>query len=134
MEELSGISPQNQRYWIKIYDNIKAKYKQNKINFEEKGAKSSYFQYENEILNFIIENRKYNIQVTTSMVISKIISLYKEFSTKSKHAQLISVYRFLKRHKLSIRKSSHLGQPLCDDSKNQYYSFLYETVHKRKIH
>ena len=74
MEELSGIS-QNQRYWIKIYDNMKAQYKQNKINCEGQGAKSSYYKFENEILNFINENRKYNIPVTTYMVISKIMNL-----------------------------------------------------------
>ena len=134
MEEISGISPQNQRYWIKTYDNMKAQFKQNKINCKGQGAKSAFFKYENEIINFIDENRKYNIAVTTFMVISKIISLYKDFNLKSKHAQLLSVYKFLKRHNLSIRKSSHLGQPLWDDAKNQYYSFLYETVQKRKLY
>ena len=54
------------------------------------------------------ENRKYNIAVTTFMVISKIISLYKDFNLKSKHAQLLSVYKFLKRLNLSIRKNHHI--------------------------
>ena len=86
------------------------------------------------MINFIYENRKHNIAVITSMVLSKIISLYNEFSSKSNHAQLLIVYWLLKRNNLSVRKSTHLGQPLCDDAKNQYYSLFYETVHKRKIH
>lgn len=102
MEEMRGISPQNQRYWIKIYNDIEAQFKQNKINFKGQWAKSAFFKYENEIINFIYENRKYNITLTTFMVINKIISLYKDFNLKSKHAQLLSVFKFLKRQYFSL--------------------------------
>ena len=44
----------------------------------------------------------------------------------------MSVYRLLKRHNLSLRKPSYIGQKLPINAKNEYYDFLYETVKIRK--
>ena len=105
----------------------------NRINCKGQGHKSSFEMYEKEILSFIINTRKLNLPVTTKLVIAKITSLYKEFSEKSRNAKLMSIYRFLKRNNLSLRKSSHIGQPLNKNAKDEYYNFLYEVVKKRKI-
>ena len=45
-----------------------------------------------------------------------------------------SVYLLLERYNLSIRHASHIGQKLSLNAKNDYYSFLYETVKYRKIY
>ena len=42
------------------------------------------------------------------------------------------MYRLLKRHNLSLRKPSYIGQKLPINAKNEYYDFLYETVKIRK--
>ena len=105
----------------------------NRINYKRQGHKSSFEMYEKEILSFIINTRKLNFPVTTKLVIAKITSLYKEFSEKSRNAKLMSIYRFLKRNNFTLRKSSHIGQPLNKNEKNEYYNFLYEVVRKRKI-
>lgn len=68
--------------------------------------------------------------ISTSILIAKISSINEDFSKKNKKAQLKSVYLFLKRYNLSIRQ----GQKLSLNTKNDYYSFLYETVKYRKIY
>ena len=103
-----------------------------RINCIGQGVKSEYIEYEKEIIDFIINNRKLNLPATTSLVIAKICSLYNDFNKKNKNAQLMSVYRLLKRHNLSLRKASHIGYKMPINAKNEYYDFLYETVKIRK--
>ena len=91
---------------------MKAQYKLNRINCSGQGVKARFFEYEEEIVNYIFDKRKSNIPVTKSMVIGKIGSLYDEFNRKTRFAQLLSVYRLLKRNNLSLKRTSHLGQTL----------------------
>lgn len=81
----------------------------NRINCKGQGHKSSFEKYEKEILSFIINTWKLNLPVTTNLVIAKITNLYKEFSEKSRNAKLMSIYRFLKRNNLTLRRASHIG-------------------------
>ena len=84
LEEISGISPQCQRYWEKNLENMKAETNLKRVNFHGQGVKSNFYENEKEIIQFIIDNRKLNLPISTSILIAKISSINEDFSKKIK--------------------------------------------------
>lgn len=86
---------------------------------------------ENDICNFIKENREKKAKGTKSIICygSKINQKFEEKSLKTK---LVWCYRFIKRNRFSIRRVSHIGQSIPEDMDNLKDSFVKEVILKRK--
>ena len=68
--------------------------------------------------------RKLGIAINTANIIIKAIELFPDFKNKNYHSLLNWCYRFLKRNNYSIRQSTHVGQELKNNSKNEFIKFL----------
>ena len=88
----------------------------------------------NKISEYIDENRKKGIPVTTENIFQRILNLYKGSNFNiTKHAVYQRIYRFIKRSNYSIRRGSHIGQILPDNAFDLIIDFLNEIYKKRKI-
>ena len=68
--------------------------------------------------------RKLGIEINTGNIIIKAINLYPDFRRKNYNALLAWCHRFLKRNNNSIRQTTHLGQELKNNSKEDFINFL----------
>jgi len=89
--------------------------------------------YENdaEILNFVDKLREQKKAVTTNMIMAKMLQLKPELKELKKKTLQKRVYRFLDRNNYSIRKASHVGQPLPLKALDLFYEFFRDIVRKR---
>ena len=61
------------------------------------------------------------------------LSLEPKLKEKSRWALLKMCYRIFKKNGLSIRKATHLGQPLPKNSIDYFYDFFNAIIKKRKL-
>ena len=66
------------------------------------------------------------------MLLTKLYSLSPQLKDKSFNANKKLLYRILKKNNITLRKATHLGQPLPDNSFDKVYNFIYEVINKRK--
>ena len=135
--EKYGIDRKSIREWIA--------HKQDLINQDNKnkkfglaknaGHKSVSYSFEENILNWILYNRKLGVAITAKAIIAYTTKIIPEFKEKN----LISLnnwfYRFMKRHNLVIRYASHLGQKYprgTIDNIYNIYNFFHEVISKRR--
>ena len=64
------------------------------------------------MVQWILQNRKLDLPVTTSVVISYLLKLEPKFKEKTNNALKIWCCRFLKKNDFVLRRASHIGQPL----------------------
>lgn len=105
------------------------KYRCNRKNGEKKNFSD---QQEDEIKNWIIENRTKHIPVSTKNLISFAGSLNEKFKNKQNKTKLKWAYRFLKHYDFSIRRVSHLGQSLPRDNNVVKSKFISDIIKARK--
>ena len=68
--------------------------------------------------------RKLGISINTANIIIKAIEIYPSFKEKKYKTLLSWCYRFLKRNNYSIRRTTHLGQELKANAKEEFVKFL----------
>lgn len=66
------------------------------------------------------------------MIIAKMIQLNPELKHKLKKTMQKRVYRFLERNNYSIRKATHIGQPLPSKAMDLFYEFFRDIIRKRQ--
>ena len=86
---------------------------------------------ENEILIWINTCRRNGVAVSCNQIIAYGIKLNGKDFKLTYNAYRCWVKRFLKRHNLSIRKASYLGQKMDKDIQNLTYKFLLNCIKTR---
>ena len=75
--------------------------------------------------------------MNSKLLLKKLYSISPELKNKNFNAnkKLLYkklLYRILKKYHITLRKATHLGQPLPDNSFDKVYNFIYEVINKRK--
>lgn len=70
--------------------------------------------------------------MNSSLLLKKLYSISPELKNKNFNANKKLLYRILKKYNITLRKATHLGQPLPDNSFDKVYNFIYEVINKRK--
>ena len=127
------VSERSIRYWRSnksIYENISNKTYKITIH---KGKQPIEDIDWDKISEYIDENRKKGIPVTTENIFQRILNLYSGINFNiTKHALYQRIYRFIKRSNYSIRRGSHIGQMLPDNTFDLITGFLNEIYKKEK--
>ena len=76
--------------------------------------------------------RKENLVVNSYILIEKMYTLNKELKKVSYNAVHQLLYRILKKHNITLRKATHIGQPLPPHSFEGVYNFIYRIIKERK--
>ena len=87
---------------------------------------------ENDIYNFIKENREKKKAIGAKSVICYAGKINPKFEEKSLKTKLMWCYRFIKRNGFSICRISHIGQSIPEDMNTLKDSFVKEVIVKRK--
>ena len=87
---------------------------------------------ENDICNFIKENREKKKATGTKSVICNAGKINPKFEEKSLKTKLMWCYQFIKRNGFSIRRVSHIGQSIPEYMNTLKDSFVKEVILKRK--
>lgn len=119
--------------WFKNIDKYKLSIKTNKKRMPGGGRKSILKDIEKEILYYILDVRRSGYSITTKAIIAYIYSLSDEYSKYSYDRLRFMVRGLLEKYNLSIRKASHIGQPLPNDVDDLIYTFLFQVTRQRKI-
>lgn len=129
-----GIDRKTIRDWIKLEDTLKKQNDIHKFRIAGGGAKNDLCEEkEIELVQWILQNRKLDLPITTSVVISYLLKLEPKFKEKTNNALKIWCFRFLKKNNFVLRRASHIGQPLPSDYMNKITIFLKDIIDKRKI-
>ena len=67
-------------------------------------------EYEEEIYNWIIFNRKLKLPITIYAIDKKFRDLNSDFETDKINTRITRIYIFMRRYNLSIRKPTHVGR------------------------
>ena len=124
------------RDWINKEEDLKnVKNNKNKYRCEKKsGIKRNFSdEEENLISEWISKNRAKKIPVSTKSLINYAGSLNQKFSDKPINIKLRWAYRFLKRNGFSIRRVSHIGQPIPKGKENIKNKFIQDLILKRNL-
>lgn len=119
--------------WDKLYDKLKVQKRQDRKRIEGGGRKSIIQNFETEIIHWIIDCRKLGICITTRSIIAFLYDTHPEVKEMNYHNLYKIILRFLKRNNLSIRKASHIGQPLPNIALECFYSFFHEVIKERRV-
>ena len=118
--------------WEKQYDKLKATKRQDGKRLPGGGRKSVIMDYEKKIILWIVNCRKNGMGISIKSIMTYLYSLNKEFREMSFPKLYHIIYRLIKRHNLSIRKVSHVGKTLPDNSIYSFYQFFCLVCKKRK--
>ncbi len=130
LSRLTGVKPNTICDWKNSYQDLcqQTNLKGQRIR---KAAKGPVSEFEHEILNFIDKLREEKKPVNTNMIVAKMINLNPELKQTKKQTLQHRVYRFLKKNHYSIRKASHIGQPLPSRALDLFIDFFREINRKR---
>ena len=110
IEKKYGIDRSSIRNWQKQEDKLKSQTNFKKFRIEGAGAKSELpKEKKDELISWILQNRKLNLSITTSILIKYLLKIYPAFSNKKEHTLKVWCYTFLKNNDFVIRKASHIG-------------------------
>lgn len=98
------------------------------------GGAKSQLSKENEIdiVNWIIQTRKLELPVTSTLVMKYILKITPELQDKTNKALICLTYRLLQKYNFVLRRASHIGQRLPLDYENKITVFLKDIINKRK--
>ena len=134
IEKKFGIDRKTIRGWeAKKEEIMNEDNKKNKKAFRLKGGGRHPItkDIENEILIWINTCRRNGVAVSCNQIIAYGIKLNGKDFKLTYNAYRWWVKRFFKRHNLSIRKASHLGQKMGNDIQNLSYKFLLNCIKAR---
>ena len=115
--EEAGIDRASIRDSIKQKDELMKKdYKLNSFRMQGAGKKPITKELEEELIKFILECRHQRIALISHKIITKAQSLNNSLDGKSYKDLMQWCYKFLKRAGFSIRKPTHIGQDLKENS------------------
>ena len=130
LQRLTGVNAKTMSEWKSNYNEI-CEQSNLKLCRVKKPVETPVSLFDHEVLKFIDRLREDKKAVTTNMIIAKMIQLKPELKMKVKKTLQKRVYNFLKRNNYSIRKASHIGQPLPSRSLELFLDFFREINRKR---
>ena len=131
--EIAGVDRSSLRDWIKQKDELlKKDHKQNSFRLQGAGKKPMTIEIEEQLIKFILECRHQQIALNSHEIITKAQSLTDALEGKSYKSLMNWCYKFLKRAGFSIRKPTHIGQPLKEDSNALFDRFIFNIITFRK--
>ena len=89
-------------------------------------------EIEEQLIKFILECRHQQIALNSHEIITKAQSLTDVLEGKSYKSLMQWCYKFLNRAGFSIRKPTHIGQPLKEDSYALFDRFIFNIITFRK--
>lgn len=98
----------------------------------KKPTVNSTSETDQAILKYVDLLREQKKAVSTHMIMAKMIQLNPELKNINKKTLQKRVYRFLDRNNYSIRKASHVGQPLPSKAMDLFYEFFMDVIRKRQ--
>ena len=130
LNRLTGVNSRAIGEWKSNYHEI---CEQSNLNCcrVKKPVETPLSAFDNEILRYIDRLREEKKAVSSDMIIAKMIQLNPNLKDSKKKTLQQRVYRFLERNNYSIRKASHMGQPLPSKSLDLFLDFFREINRKR---
>ena len=132
LSKLTGIQRKTIRIWKLNYNLICEQENLNISRIKKSGRNYSFSDKEMELVGFIDKLREEKIAVTSTMIIAKMLQLKPELKGKSMRALQSMCYRILQKNNYSLRRASHLGQPLPSKSLELFYEFFRDIIRKRQ--
>ena len=87
------------------------------------GKSTKYPEMDEIVVQWILDKRSRDVQVSTNDMIAKCCSLERGFRALSDTAQVAYCDRILKKHNLSIRRVTHVGQKLYTEIQDEAKDF-----------
>ena len=103
-----------------------------KINLPGQGIKSCFDEHEKEIIEYFYQLRSKKFTVNSTLLIQKIYSIKPDLKNNSYNSIRNILYRILKKNNITLRKATHSGQPLPENSFDKIYDFIYKIIKLRK--
>ena len=100
--------------WIQNEKKCEIMENSKKLNLPGQGKKNSFYEHENDLINYFNVLRKENIAVNSFLLIEKMYSLSSDLKEKSYNSIRKLLYRILKTNNITLRRATHLGKPLPD--------------------
>jgi transposase-like protein len=101
------------RKWKKMLGKLKEKARKNPhAKSVHKGPVVKELEFENELKEWIIQQREMDIAVRTKDIINHAIQVKPSFKNSRRATLVAWVYKFLGRHGLSVRRVTRVGQKL----------------------
>ena len=132
LAKLTGVQRKTIRIWKINYNYICEQENLNISRIKKQGRSFSFSDKEMELVGFIDKLREEKIAVTSTMIIAKMLQLKPELKNKSMRALQSMCYRILEKNKYSLRRASHIGQPLPSKSLDLFYEFFRDIIRKRQ--
>ena len=106
-----NVYPSTIRKWRKNYENIKegAAASPRKLTLHP-GAKAEAIELETQLYDWVTEQREAELAVSTLEIIDKALSINPQFKNGNAITLQNWVYRFMKRHSLSVRSRTRVSQ------------------------
>jgi hypothetical protein len=130
LARLTGVNPKAIFAYRQSYDEICGQTNL-KLCRIKKPTINPWQELDNKLLQFVDKLREEKKAVTTNMLIAKMIQIQPDLKNKQKKTLQQRVYRFLQRNNYSIRKATHIGQPLPSKALDLFYEFFRDIVRKR---
>jgi len=127
---LCGVRAKTMSEWRQNYKEIVEQTNLNTCRIKKPGE-TPVSIFDHEVLKFIDKLREEKKPVTTNMIIAKMLQIRPELKNSCKGTLQKRVYRFLERNNYSIRKASHIGQPLPTKALDLFLGFFREINRKR---
>ena len=132
LAKLTGVQRKTIRIWKMTYNEICEQQDLSITRIKKAGRSYSFSEKEMELINFIDKLREEKVAVTSNMIIAKMLQLKPELKDKSMGALQRMCYRILQKNNYSLRRASHLGQPLPCKSMDLFYDFFRDIIRKRQ--
>jgi DNA-binding transcriptional MerR regulator len=132
LAKLTGVQRKTIRIWKMTYNEICEQQDLSITRIKKAGRNYSFSDKELELINFIDKLREEKVAVTSNMIIAKMLQLKPELKDKSMGALQRMCYRILQKNNYSLRRASHLGQPLPCKSMDLFYDFFRDIIRKRQ--
>lgn len=132
LAKLTGVQRKTIRIWKMNYHHICEQQDLTVSRVKKQGRNYSFLDKELELVSFIDKLREEKVAVTSNMIIAKMLQLKPELKDKSMRALQSMCYRILQKNNYSLRRASHLGQPLPCKSMDLFYDFFRDIIRKRQ--
>ena len=132
LAKLTGVQRKTIRIWKMNYNFICEQENLNISRIKKQGRNYSFSDKEMQLIGFIDKLREEKIAVTSTMIIAKMLQLKPELKNKSMRALQSMCYRILQKNNYSLRRASHLCQPLPSKSLDLFYEFFRDIIRKRQ--
>lgn len=131
--EEAGVDRDSIMDWIKQKEELlKTAHKQNSFRIDGARKKPMNKEIEEELIKFILECSHQQIALNSHEIITKAQILTDVLEGKSYKSLMQQCYKFLNKAGFSIRKPTHIGQALKDNTYALFDRFIFNIINYRK--